>query len=1412
MSQAKKWGWKALATRMLLAPDLMAGPFAVQALGQTGSKAPTGATRPAPAKAVGTGDPKEMLKLGRKALAEGRFDAAQDFARQADANNPQGRWGLLGDTPESLLKDCQAARAKGDKAEAEHLIKEAKDLYSRTAKTEADRAANLDAAAAKIDRACTLCGPADFIDEINVFAERPESLKREIDSARGKLRRTVPPTTGDARAVAAVGPIKAAPGTLPKPNIDTMPLPKALEVTPAVEASKPVSTANDRAAATKLMIEGRVLLAQDLILEATAKFTDANKLSVPFAYSEENPDRCLQDAASKGKEKIDSLVRVGQEFAGRKDAVKAEVSFAAAHKLAVGLAMTTGGIEAELAQLKPGKIIVASAQLPDAPPLGIELVLPDAPKGPEKFELPKLPMVADPKVETPKVESPKLPVAAKPLDLELPSDLPDLPKLPLDEPKKPVETKKPVEAKPAVNVGRKLLDEAAAELKSGEIELARKLAVQAYNADPSVKPQSLQLLREIDAEMHTAKKKEASATFKAAAEAFNLKEYDRAEHTLREIDPTLLTVEQAKSHEAMLRMTGAAIAKAKEPMPGAAPTAPPPALVPSTPTNLADQMKALSDVEFQQLRSEGLQAESQALESFKKGETDVAIATLSDFVNKVKVSKLSTQRQTLLAGPAERRLDTFRIMKKQMDFYTKEAKEKRDQRERIITKSSGEQQKQDEIAKRVQQVNTLLKSQKYNEAESLALQTKQLDPENPTIALIYELAKNNRRVNDAKMRKSANEELVLGGLNAAEQQGPFVDTDNPIAIKLRTSRNNLNRGPGDELFIKTRTPIEREIELKLEKPLTLEFQQAPLRDVIKKFATTAMMNITTDDMALTDLGIDVDKVLVTESIVQPISLRNIMQVILEKSGLQFVVQNDVVVVTSMKKAKGRMHTKVFSVMDLVTPIPDFALPEHASLSKALERQQNPTMPWMHDTKNSSSLSNPKGGLNDGQLVSGGATPWQNPNGFSKPVGVLDAQPGSRQESPLAPGAFLAPTKANHSEQLKRLITGMVRPYSWEDLGGSGKIAYYDIGGALVVNQTADVIKEVQDLLESLRRLQDLSVAVEIRVISLTESFYERIGVDFQMNIKTHNSTSFEQSLTTQQFRPEPFINNNVGKGTVGYNPAVGGFTSDLNVPIRPNTYGYSVPPFGGYPGNNNGGLNLGLAFLNDIQVFLFLEASAGDRRVNVMQAPKVTLFNGQTSTVSVSDLAYFTLGLQIINVGGQFVYIPQNTPLPIGQGAGLGGGQGVSVTVQAVVSADRRYVRLNLAPQLSALASATVPLFPVTAFITPVFEGGSQGQPIPFTQFFQQPSFTSITVQTTVAVPDGGTVLLGGLKTLEEGRNEFGPPVVSQIPYLNRLFRNTGIGRETRHIMIMVTPRIIITSEEEQIQTQEGGISGRSGN
>ena len=81
----------------------------------------------------------------------------------------------------------------------------------------------------------------------------------------------------------------------------------------------------------------------------------------------------------------------------------------------------------------------------------------------------------------------------------------------------------------------------------------------------------------------------------------------------------------------------------------------------------------------------------------------------------------------------------------------------------------------------------------------------------------------------------------------------------------------------------------------------------------------------------------------------------------------------------------------------------------------------------------------------------------------------------------------------------------------------------------------------------------------------------------------------------------------------------------------------------------------------------------------------------------------------------------------------------------------------------------------------------------------QLPTVATVTVSTVVSVPDGGTVLLGGVKSLSEGRNMAGVPILNKIPYISRLFRNTGVGRETASLMMMVTPRIIIQEEEEEL-------------
>src|SRR5262249_42938007 len=67
------------------------------------------------------------------------------------------------------------------------------------------------------------------------------------------------------------------------------------------------------------------------------------------------------------------------------------------------------------------------------------------------------------------------------------------------------------------------------------------------------------------------------------------------------------------------------------------------------------------------------------------------------------------------------------------------------------------------------------------------------------------------------------------------------------------------------------------------------------------------------------------------------------------------------------------------------------------------------------------------------------------------------------------------------------------------------------------------------------------------------------------------------------------------------------------------------------------------------------------------------------------------------------------------------------------------------------------------------------------------------------AVPDGGTVLLGGIKRLTEKSTECGTPALSKVPYASRLFKNVGYGRESENVVVMVTPRII-TEEQEEVR------------
>jgi general secretion pathway protein D len=70
-------------------------------------------------------------------------------------------------------------------------------------------------------------------------------------------------------------------------------------------------------------------------------------------------------------------------------------------------------------------------------------------------------------------------------------------------------------------------------------------------------------------------------------------------------------------------------------------------------------------------------------------------------------------------------------------------------------------------------------------------------------------------------------------------------------------------------------------------------------------------------------------------------------------------------------------------------------------------------------------------------------------------------------------------------------------------------------------------------------------------------------------------------------------------------------------------------------------------------------------------------------------------------------------------------------------------------------------------------------------------------VQTRVSVPDGGTLLLGGQKLTAETEVEAGVPVLSKIPILGRLFTNRSTVKDSKVLLILVKPTIILQEETE---------------
>jgi type II secretory pathway component GspD/PulD (secretin) len=1380
------------------------------------------------------GDPRAMLKQARVLYADGKLEEARLLAQKANAV-PTGKWGLFEDSPDRLLQDIQKARLKHDQDDSARILAEARKLYDAGKYNEAE---------AKAYQADRLHGPYGMLD----LGDRPSKLLADIQTVRAKGHKPdLPPAPGTVVAQNPPKPGTAAPGVTPPvpsgPNATVAqqkPLPSGPNATVAqqkpvptgpsatVAQQKPVPTGPSatvaqqtpvptgpsspvapqtpvpsgpsapvaqetpvptgpsspfapqtpvpsgpsapvaqqwpvpsgpssptpeagtptpvvtQVAATpdpkkqivqQMMVEVRALQQRGMLVEARQKALEAQKYGVTtFDPNEDRPETALLQLAALADKKIEALMAEATDYAA------------------------TG-------QSEPARFQKAQSDLEQAKQLAQGFGL-DAQPVNNKMDWVKQMQNKTVVAETPGTE---MPVVSAPPGIQ-----------PLGP-----------QVSPAKQRGLELLAKSRQELRNGQTLTARRMAEEAFSGPYEVQTEAQAMLRSIDAEEFNQHVRDAERAYDSGMDCYKRKDYTGALAILKNCDVKMLPDnkrhhlgEIMSSPEMQVRAPTAVATGNAPPVPGAEAPA---AIVQAKGSaagadNYAKQVQVMQDIEFQRLRTESLKVLQDAAKDFQAGDVDRALDSLTDYRNHLSDSGLDQDRVVLLSRQIDDRIQKFKTLKAQKSFEQLTKQQKESLKQKQAHEELAEQQKQAEIKELMKQYNAFRKEGKFREAQLAAAKARELDPDNPLVDAAIFTAQTLESQAEANEAKHSRERLFVGSLNDVEDQGPAVNSKRPLNFPKDFGSKN-DRKKWESILITHRTEKEREIENRLNNPVNVDFKDTPLQTVLNDLRAYSGVNIVVDQPALEEANIRDDAPLTMS--LEGVSMKSALSLLLHQVHLTYVIKEEVIQVTSEKYARGKLVQKTYAVADLVIPVDNHLMPANSNIFTAMNQpqqgNQNNGAPSLHPSHN---------GLPDAPPVSSSLV--DQPNRVTSNQTTSPTPPATS-----TPANTLAPGQAQTMENLLiRLITSTIRPDSWSDVGGPGTIEYYPLGMALVINQVPDVQEQVQELLDALRRLQDLEVSVEVRMITLAEAFFERIGVDFNVNINPHVPRQFQAQIVTQQFQPLNQINFPDPQATIlGTTPA-GTATPDLFIPVKNSSFNMAIPPFGGFPNlpGADGGLSMGLAFLSDIQVFMFMEAAQGDRRTNVMQAPKITLFNGQTATIQIQDFQYFITNVQVVQTNGQIAFVPQNQPIPLG----------VNLAVQAVVSADRRFVRLNINPTLTNLSSALVPLFPITTFITPVFEGGAQGQPIPFTQFIQQPTFTTVTVQTSVSVPDGGTVLMGGLKLLNEGRNEFGPPILSKVPYLSRLFKNVGYGRDTSSLLIMVTPRVIINSEEELLQTNVG--------
>ncbi|HED64965.1 MAG TPA: hypothetical protein ENJ09_05345, partial [Planctomycetes bacterium] len=354
------------------------------------------------------------------------------------------------------------------------------------------------------------------------------------------------------------------------------------------------------------------------------------------------------------------------------------------------------------------------------------------------------------------------------------------------------------------------------------------------------------------------------------------------------------------------------------------------------------------------------------------------------------------------------------------------------------------------------------------------------------------------------------------------------------------------------------------------------------------------------------------------------------------------------------------------------------------------------------------------------------------------------------------GSIAEKPKINEPDDLATLVQENVAVGTWEDDGVSITVE----GGNMVVVHTPEVQVQVQKFLEELRRFSSSLVTIESKFLVIRDGFIQEIGVDWR---GLDNPGIPYKNLDDLNLGDNPTQGlDNSGDGVTLTPPSSGAFYDDGGdgsfAGRTENVFGSAL----GSALSTIGGMTAQYTFLNDLELSMILRLVEKSQNAELINDQVLSVHNTQRAYVTVVNQRAYVQDFDVEVAQFQAIADPVINVLT----------EGIVLDVRPTIHNDRKSMTLEIQPtvaQVKSLTNFSTTLAGQTAAIT-----------------FQLPELEVQSVFTTVDIPDGASILLGGLSRLRNVERRAEVPWLANVPLLGFLFKREGYNDERESLMILL--------------------------